>query len=86
MTTSDFSGAKWRKASSSASTGDCVELATWRKSSRSTDTGQCIELVHTEIVFRLRDSKNANGPMLTLTAEQGFAFLGAVKDGRIPQS
>jgi hypothetical protein len=57
--------------------------ATWRKSSRSASTGECVELARTEAVFGVRDSKNANGPALTLAAEQGLAFLGALKSGHL---
>jgi hypothetical protein len=56
---------------------------TWRRSSRSASSGDCVELARTEAVFGVRDSKNANGPVLTLTAEQGLAFLNAVKNGRL---
>ncbi|MGH3870027.1 MAG: DUF397 domain-containing protein [Pseudonocardiaceae bacterium] len=84
-TSSDFIGARWWKASRSASTGDCVELA-WRKSSRSATSGACVELAHTEAVFGVRDSKNADGPVLAVTARNGLAFLGAVKNGRLARS
>jgi hypothetical protein len=57
--------------------------ARWRKSSRSADTGSCVELARTEAVFGVRDSKNANGPVVTLTADQGLAFLGAVRSGQL---
>lgn len=64
-TSSDFAGARWRKASRSASSGVCVEIA------------------HTEAVFGVRDSKNADGPVLALTARNGLAFLDAVKSDRL---
>ncbi len=79
---SDFAGARWRKASRSATSGDCVELA-WRKSSRSASSGDCVEVAHTEAVFGVRDSKNADGPVLALTARNGLAFLDAVKNDRL---
>ena len=41
--------------------------------------GRHVELAHAEAVFGVRDSKNADGPVLVLTARQGLAFLGAVK-------
>ena len=50
-----------------------------RKSSRSAQSGSCVELAHTEAVFGVRDSKNADGPVLVLTAREGRAFLGTVK-------
>lgn len=57
--------------------------ATWRKSSRSADTGSCVELAHAEVVFGVRDSKDAEGPVLALTAEHGFAFLNAIRNDRL---
>lgn len=80
----DFAGAEWRKSSRSATSGQCVELA-WRKSSRSASSGDCVELAHTEAVFGVRDSKNTDGPLLTLTARQGLAFLAAVRSDRLAQ-
>jgi hypothetical protein len=56
---------------------------TWRKSSRSASSGDCVELARTEAVFGVRDSKNADGPVLTLTAGQGLAFLDAVMRGQL---
>jgi hypothetical protein len=60
--------------------------AAWRKSSRSADTGACVELAHTGAVFGVRDSKNVNGPVLALTAEQGLVLLGALKSGWLARS
>ncbi len=60
--------------------------ARWRKSRRSADIGDCVELAQTEAVFGVRDSKNADGPVLALTARQGLAFLGAVKTDRLTRS
>jgi hypothetical protein len=53
--------------------------ARWRKSSRSASSGACVELARTEAVFGVRDSKNADGPVLVLTARQGLVFLDAVR-------
>jgi hypothetical protein len=101
-TSSDFAGARWRKSSRSTDTGDCIELAwrkssrsassgqcielAWRKSSRSASTGECVELAHTEAVFGIRDSKNADGPVLALGTAHGLAFLGAVRSDRLTRS
>lgn len=57
--------------------------AEWRKSSRSASTGDCVELAHTDTVFGVRDSKNADGPVLALTARHRLAFLGTVKSDRL---
>jgi hypothetical protein len=62
--------------------GDLTGL-TWRKSSRSASSGDCVELARAEAVFGVRDSKNDDGPVLTLTAQQGLAFLSEVKNGRL---
>ena len=84
-TSSDFTGARWRKASRSTDIGDCVELA-WRKSSRSASSGECVELAHSDAVFGVRDSKNTDGPVLGLTARSGLALLSAVKSNRLARS
>jgi hypothetical protein len=48
----------------------------WRKSSKSTSQTNCVELSNTGAV---RDSKNPNGPILTVDLS---AFLAAIKAGR----
>jgi len=72
--------AEFRKSSFSGSDGgECVEVA-WRKSSFSGGSGgECVEIARTETLFGVRDSKYADGPVLTLTEAQGRAFLAAVK-------
>jgi hypothetical protein len=65
----------WRKSSRSGSQTNCVELG-WRKSSKSTSQTNCVELSNTGAV---RDSKNPNGPILTVDLS---AFLAAFKSGR----
>jgi hypothetical protein len=58
-----------------------VKLA-WRKSSFSGSSGgNCVELGRSEALFRIRDSKNAAGPVLAFSAAQGRAFLVSVKRG-----
>ncbi|ALG12522.1 DUF397 domain-containing protein [Kibdelosporangium phytohabitans] len=64
-------------------TSSDFDQAAWRKSSRSASTGDCVELARTEAGFGIRDSKNATGPVLRLTAEQGLAFLRAVEGDRL---
>ena len=51
----------------------------WRKSSFSEGANNCVELCHTGRVFRVRDSKNPAGPVLTLPGEQARAFLDAIR-------
>lgn len=57
--------------------------ARWRKSSRSATSGQCVELAHTEASFAVRDSKNAEGPLLALNARNWLAFIDTVKSGQL---
>ena len=39
----------------------------WRKSSRSTQQGQCVEVADVTGAIAVRDSKNADGPMLVVS-------------------
>jgi hypothetical protein len=50
----------------------------WRKSSRSDAQDTCVELAGT--LDRLRDSKNASGPVLLAPLEE---FITAVKAGKL---
>ncbi|RCH64756.1 DUF397 domain-containing protein [Streptomyces sp. SDr-06] len=68
---------KWFKSSYSGSDGgECLEMAcTWRKSSYSgSDGGQCVEVAAHPSAIHIRDSKDPEGPTLTLNpaAWQGF--------------
>ncbi|MFJ9239701.1 DUF397 domain-containing protein [Streptomyces anulatus] len=48
---------------------------TWRKSSYSGgEQGQCVEVAGTPGVVHVRDSKNPDGPSLTLTTADFAAF------------
>jgi hypothetical protein len=67
---------RWRKSSWSAEQTDCVELG-WRKSSWSAAQTDCVELSNTGAV---RDSKNPNGPILTVDLAP---FLAAIKSGQL---
>jgi hypothetical protein len=86
----DFSDAEWRKSSRSNGGGACVELAwrkssysngggncvelAWRKSSRSAG-GNCVELALAAEAVAFRDSKNAEGAILTFPSSSLSAFL-----------
>ncbi|MEV6758806.1 DUF397 domain-containing protein [Streptomyces sp. NPDC051214] len=82
--------AQWRKSSYSGSGGgDCVECAplkgaAWRKSTYSGGTGgECIEFAPHQGAIALRDSKNPEGPTLTVSegAFARFVRAAAAADG-----
>lgn len=65
----------WRKSSySNGGGGNCLEVA-WRKSSYSATGGDCVEVAYSEWVA-VRDSKNSDGPMITVTPAAWHAFVG----------
>lgn len=54
----------------------------WRKSSRSNGAGgNCVEVAVSADAFRVRDSKNAAGPVLEFGGQAMAVFLSAVKRG-----
>lgn len=67
----------WRKSSYSGTsgTGSCVEIS-WRKSSYSgnTGTGDCVEVAFDVARVGVRDSKNANGPVLEFAPDAWVKF------------
>ncbi|MEU5793793.1 DUF397 domain-containing protein [Streptomyces sp. NPDC047813] len=70
----------WFKSSySSSSNGnDCVELAlTWHKSSYSDSSNgnDCVEFAPTPTTIHIRDSKNTEGPCLTVAPGTWTAFV-----------
>ncbi|KUF17779.1 DUF397 domain-containing protein [Streptomyces silvensis] len=66
----------WRKSSYSTADGpECVEVG-WRKSSHSTGDGpECVEVAPTPSTVHIRDSKNPDGPRLTLTPAAWADFI-----------
>jgi hypothetical protein len=67
----------WFKSSYSGSDGgDCLEVAyAWRTSSHSgSEGGECVEVATHPAAVHVRDSKNPDGPMLTLTPATWAAF------------
>lgn len=52
-------------------------VVTWRKSSYSSANGGCVEVAWVEGVL-VRDSKQADGPVLAVGVGQWRAFLGTV--------
>lgn len=53
--------------------------AAWRKSSRSTDTGQCVEVADLHTHIGVRDSKDPEGPVLSLDQQAFRALLEAAR-------
>ncbi|MDI3388183.1 DUF397 domain-containing protein [Streptomyces sp. B-S-A8] len=67
----------WFKSSySSSEGGDCLEVAyDWRKSSYSSDEGgDCVEVAPHPTAIHIRDSKNPEGPILTVPPAAWSAF------------
>ncbi len=53
----------------------------FRKSSFSGSAGgNCVEVALSDTAWGVRDSKNSIGPVLAVGAQQGLAFLRAIKD------
>ncbi|GAA3821804.1 DUF397 domain-containing protein [Streptomyces coacervatus] len=75
MSTSELA---WFKSSySSSGDGDCVEVAlAWHKSSYSSSaSGDCVEVATCPTTIHIRDSKNKQGPRLTLSSPAWEGFL-----------
>ncbi|MFJ6437050.1 DUF397 domain-containing protein [Streptomyces sp. NPDC091416] len=68
---------EWFKSSYSGSDGgECLEVAyDWRKSSYSSEQGgACVEIAAHPAAVHVRDSKNPEGPTLTLAPATWTAF------------
>ncbi|MFH0178198.1 DUF397 domain-containing protein [Streptomyces cacaoi] len=68
----------WFKSSySSGEGGDCLEVAyTWRKSTYSGgEGGECLEVAVCPRTIHVRDSKNPDGPRLSLATGAWAEFL-----------
>ncbi|GAA2101667.1 DUF397 domain-containing protein [Actinomadura alba] len=56
--------------------------AVWRKSSHSgSGEGECVEVARADRLVAVRDSKNPNGPMLTVTPTEWHTLLTSIKHG-----
>lgn len=71
----------WIKSSYSYALGNCVEVG-WQKAARSMSSGQCVQagpgacgMVH------VRDSKDADGPVLSFSQQEWSAFLDGARKG-----
>ncbi|MFJ1551302.1 DUF397 domain-containing protein [Streptomyces sp. NPDC088246] len=77
---------EWFKSSySSDEGGQCLEVACeWRKSSYSgSEGGQCVEIAAHPAAIHIRDSKNPDGPTLTVAPTTWTAFAGFAADRRL---
>ncbi|MDN3258371.1 DUF397 domain-containing protein [Streptomyces sp. CSDS2] len=73
-------GLHWFKSSysSNGEVDDCVEAAlTWSKStySSSAEPGDCLEVAPTPSTIHIRDSKNTEGPCLTVAPAAWSDFV-----------
>jgi hypothetical protein len=70
---------RWRKSSYSGNGGgNCVEVGTvWHKSSYSGNGGSdCVEVARNlPGVVAVRDSKNPDGPVLTISTDEWASFI-----------
>jgi hypothetical protein len=53
----------------------------WRKSTRSGAAGHCVEIAETVRAVLVRDSKHADGPVLTFAAPGWRGFIAGVRNG-----
>ncbi|HET8662379.1 MAG TPA: DUF397 domain-containing protein [Micromonosporaceae bacterium] len=60
---------------------DTTVTPVWRRSSRSTLGNDCVEMAVGASVVSLRDSKNASGPLLTVSRTSWSSFLAGVRSG-----
>ncbi|MFI6730018.1 DUF397 domain-containing protein [Streptomyces atratus] len=77
---------EWFKSSYSGDEGGaCLEVAyEWRKSSYSrSEGGQCVEIAAHPTAIHVRDSKNPDGPTLTVAPTTWTAFAGFAADRRL---
>ena len=64
----------WHTSSYSMDHGDCVQVG-WRTSSYSTNEGACVQVATVPDRVLVRDSKDPDGPALTVPTPAWRAFL-----------
>jgi hypothetical protein len=81
VNTTDIPVTAWRKSSRSNAEGNCVEVAAWRKSTHSNGTGECVEVAALPVgpKVSIRDSKDPEGPALTVTPADWRSFTSKIK-------
>ncbi|TDC91403.1 DUF397 domain-containing protein [Actinomadura sp. 7K507] len=55
--------------------------SSWRRSSHSAQGANCVEVAQATEAWAVRDSKDATGPVLTLTRDEWTALLDTIKTG-----
>ncbi|MFJ6985652.1 MULTISPECIES: DUF397 domain-containing protein [unclassified Streptomyces] len=58
-----------------------VTGSAWRKSSYSSHNGDCVEVAELGEAMALRDSKNARGPVVSVSRQAMAVFVGALAGG-----
>lgn len=53
----------------------------WKKSTYSGSQTNCVEVAHTKT--EIRDSKNPDGPVITVSCAALATFIKAIKDGQL---
>src|SRR5260370_42582277 len=76
----------WRKSSYSGSQANCVEVSVapgpvneWRKSSYSGSQAECVEVGVATSRVKVRDTKDRQGPALTVSADTWRRFMAGIK-------
>jgi hypothetical protein len=77
MTAPEPDGIVWHTSSYSGEGSACVEVG-WRTSSYSGSGSACVEIAPAPAGVLVRDSKNADGPVLAITTPAWHAFLASV--------
>ncbi len=77
MTAPEPDGIVWRTSSYSGTAGNCVEVG-WRTSSYSQGGTACVEVAASPDGVLVRDSKDRDGPALTVPTAAWRAFLTTV--------
>jgi hypothetical protein len=77
MTASEPDSIVWHTSSYSCGNGACVQVG-WRTSSYSVGSGNCVEVVPAPDRVLVRDSKDPDGPALTVPTPAWRAFLSTV--------